>query len=261
MGAKFSPSLANLFMGWWEWPHIYGDSNPFRPHIHVFFCYIDDLLFVCDKQIGDLQSFLTYLILNTSDLSFTGLMRAGEISFLEVLLVSSGDRVITRLYRKPLTGNSLLMAQSNHPTHTIKGSPVGQFIHLHRICREDTDFEKEAGALYNRFRQRGYPVWMLERALSIAKNKNRKDLLAKRKQPQNRYNGKPTVVTPFSQEFYQIREVVNKYLPLLFEDEFLMNILCGGINFIPSKARPLGTSISPTFFSFHAQTISHMVTL
>lgn len=128
---------------------------------------------------------------------------------------------------------------------------MGQFIHLHCICSEDTDFE-EAGALYNRFEQWGCPVWMLERALSIAKNKNREDLLSKQKRPQNRYNDKPTVVTPFSQEFYQIREMVNKYLPLLFEVESLMKILSGGINVIPSKARSLVTSLSPSCFSFHA---------
>lgn len=116
-------------------------------------------MFICDKQIGDLESFLTYLNSNMSNVTFTGQMESIEVCFLDVLLVVSQDYVITCLYRKPLAGNSLLMAQSNHPKHTIKGIPVGKLICLQWICSEDIDFDREDGALYKRFRQQGYPIW------------------------------------------------------------------------------------------------------
>lgn len=87
-------------------------------------------------------------------------------------MVASQHRVIMCLYRKPLAGNSFLMAQSNHPKHAVRGIPVGQF-----ICTEDIDFDMEAALLYHRFRQRGYPIWALERGCTIARAKNREDLL------------------------------------------------------------------------------------
>lgn len=73
---------------------------------------------------------------------FTGQMEHREICFLDVLMVASQDHVITGLYRKPKAGNSLLMAQSNHPKHPVKGIPVGQCVRLHRICSEDLDFHR-----------------------------------------------------------------------------------------------------------------------
>lgn len=36
-GATFLPSLANQFMGWWEWSHIYEDGSPYRSYIHTLF--------------------------------------------------------------------------------------------------------------------------------------------------------------------------------------------------------------------------------
>lgn len=143
MGMKFSPLLANLFMGWWSSPTsmeipIHSDRKSM-----FFYRYIDDHLFICDRRIEDLDSFLSFLYSNTSNLAFTRHLEFSEIPFLDVLLVASESRVITRLYRKPLAGNSLLLVQSSHPIHTIRGIPVGQFVRKWRICSEDDKFERQ----------------------------------------------------------------------------------------------------------------------
>lgn len=99
-----------------------------------------------------------------------GVAELDKISFLDVQL-GIYNRIYTDLYRKPLSGNTLLMAQSGHPRHTIKGIPVG------RIFNSQESFEMEAQALYNQFLSRGYPRWMLDRACNIASSKDRLELL------------------------------------------------------------------------------------
>lgn len=48
MGAKFSPSLANLYMGWWEEEFLFSSSNPCAGAIRWYGRFIDDLLLVWD---------------------------------------------------------------------------------------------------------------------------------------------------------------------------------------------------------------------
>lgn len=176
-GAKFSPSLANLFMGWWERSLIFGDGNLFRSLIVLYFRYIDDLIFICRKDV-DLTSFLLYLNDNQCNLGFTGISDSRAVSFLDVLLSGDIHKVSTQLYRKPLAGNSLLLAGSSHPHHKRYSS--GTVSRLHRICSTQLYFEREPSLMYQRFLERGYPRWSLDRAYSIALNKNRHELFHNR---------------------------------------------------------------------------------
>lgn len=48
---------------------------------------------------------------------FTGQADKSEERFLDVHLCVSGTSDSTDLYRKPLSGNKLLMADSGHPTY------------------------------------------------------------------------------------------------------------------------------------------------
>lgn len=211
MGAKFSPSLANLYMGWWERHFIYGGTNPFRSHIRMFKRYIDDLIFIMDNRFGTLENFLKYLNDNDRNLQFTGQSNNTDICFLNVHLCGHDSGVQTSLDRKPLSGNTLLIVGSGHPCHTIKGTPVGQFFRVHRICSDQRVFEEEAEALYLHFIQRGYPKWMLDRALFIVRYKDRNYLFSGNKHKDSRSNKKGfskerlMLSTPFSLQFEDIR--------------------------------------------------------
>lgn len=44
MGARFSPSLANIFMAMWEEDVLFSEANPVAPHISWYGRYIADLL-------------------------------------------------------------------------------------------------------------------------------------------------------------------------------------------------------------------------
>lgn len=59
MGACFSPSLANLYMGWWEEGRLYVIGNPYRESIAWYGHYIDNLLLIWKANVDVLPHFLT----------------------------------------------------------------------------------------------------------------------------------------------------------------------------------------------------------
>lgn len=157
MGAKSSPSLANLFMGWWKRSRIFGYGSPHRLDT-VFFCrfFIDDLLFITSDENADLNTWLSYFNDNSLNLRFTGVLRINTIDFLDVKLTGTGGSVHTSLFRKPTAGNALLRANSAHPRHTIRGVPYGQFLRLQCLCSTPEDFQTQASDMAQRFKDRGY---------------------------------------------------------------------------------------------------------
>lgn len=50
-----SPSLANLYMTWWEVRYIFSVENPFRDAIVWYGRYIDDLLLVWARNVAPIQ--------------------------------------------------------------------------------------------------------------------------------------------------------------------------------------------------------------
>lgn len=96
----------------------------------MFYCYyIDDLLFICSGGLGTLESLLDYLNGNHLNVKCTGQINYEPVSFLDVTLWPGG-RIITAVYRKILSCNTVLWADSGHPGHTSGGLPVGQFLRL-----------------------------------------------------------------------------------------------------------------------------------
>lgn len=95
-------------MGWWERSLIFGAGNPYQSPVQLYFHYIDNLLFICSKEIGNLKNWLNYLNDNELHLKFTGYMNPKSISYLDVILTSEGDQVTFACYRKLVAGNLLL---------------------------------------------------------------------------------------------------------------------------------------------------------
>lgn len=71
MGAKFSPSLANLFMGRWEKLSLFSHSNLFTDKIIWYGRYIDDPVMVWNNVDGTLSSFVSYINDNDLNLEFS----------------------------------------------------------------------------------------------------------------------------------------------------------------------------------------------
>ena len=256
MGAKFSPSLANLFMGWWERSRIFGHDSPRRLDT-VFYCrYIDDLLFVTSDSNADLLVWLAFLNDNPLNLKFTGELNMNTINFLDVNLTGVGDKVVSSIHRKSTAGNALLRADSAHPKHTIRGVPYGQFLRLRRLCSVPETFDREAHNMALRFKDRGYPEHIITKALSAACSIPRTDLLqGSRKSAPTSFDNTPVFSTPFSLEFQKIKNIVAKYLPILYNDPAYNTILSRGFKAVSRRAPTLGRSLSPSLFT--SKTIHH----
>lgn len=104
MGAKFSPSLANLYMGWWEECFLFSHLNLYAPHIYWYGRYIDDLILISDHTDFSVISFVSYRN-NSCNLEFSYVSNKITIDFLDITLRgdSSTGLINTGTFHKFLT--------------------------------------------------------------------------------------------------------------------------------------------------------------
>ena len=253
MGAKFSPSLANLYMGWWEKSRIFGGTSPRRSDTVIYCRYIDDLLLVISDESADLDEWLVYLNDNELNLRFTGNLQPTTIEFLDLKLTGADGIISTSLFRKSTAGNALLRADSSHPPHTINSIPYGQFLRLKRLCTSPVDFTSEALEMAHRFKDRGYSATVVNNALRRVNAIPRDSLLDNRRsrsRSPNSMNNEtaPIFSTSYSMEFYKIKQIIIKYLPVLYSDASYTSILSKGIKTVSRRAPTLGGVLSPSLF-------------
>ncbi|KAJ1134918.1 hypothetical protein NDU88_001364 [Pleurodeles waltl] len=129
MGAKFSPSYANLYMGQFEKKHLWSNCPPdLTEHILYWGRYIDDILAIWTGNVSDLNILIKHLNTNDFNLVFTHKMDTTKIEFLDLLLYITDNKIMSRLYRKPTACNSVLHAHSAHPLSQIRAIPYGEMI-------------------------------------------------------------------------------------------------------------------------------------
>ncbi|OCT88862.1 hypothetical protein XELAEV_18017492mg [Xenopus laevis] len=152
MGAKFAPSYANLYMGWWEETHI---SIEQKKHLKLYLRYIDNLLCIWQGTQGEFDGFVKDINANELNLRFTSQFSLNKIEFLDVMLVVKGKEINTSIFRKPF----------------------GQFLRLRRNCSSNKDFCKQARDMRERFLERGYKQKTIQKVFQRAKGSDRNDLL------------------------------------------------------------------------------------
>ena len=179
MGSKCAPNFANLFLGWWENTIVFTEQyEHFTNHVLFWGRFIDDVLILWDGTETLFQEFVQNLNQNHIGMSFTSEINSETLTFLDLRIsLSPGGRIVTEVYRKPTSTNTLLHWQSYHPPPLKKGIPVGQYIRARRNCSDDSGFLKECETLYSRFQNRGYPKKILHKAFKRAKDTDRVSLL------------------------------------------------------------------------------------
>lgn len=260
MGSKFSPSLANLVMSYWEEKYIFSDGNPFSDAIVWYGRYIDDLILIWGRDVASIPLFVEYVNHNNLGLAFTVGCPGITTNFLDLTL--EGDpvnkKINTRIFRKPGAGNTILNAQSNHPKHTVKAIPTGEYIRLKRACSDSAVFDAQIQSLNQKLLKRGYKTWHLDRAHLRTNNRTRDSLLEANKTEKiiSRANAGniPTFSTPYSTDFNKIKNLIQKYVPLLDKDPKLREILSSGCRYVAKKGKSLGGMLSPSDFTSHTTT-------
>lgn len=174
-------------------------------------------------------------------------------TILDVLLFSRDGHIFSSLYRKLLSGNTLLHADSGHPRHTIRGILVGQLIRLQRICSEDTVYEEEKQLMNWRFLSQGYELGTIQRAINIVDNMQRKSLLEDKVRKWSSVCT-PVFSTPYNLEFNKIRRIIEQHIPILYEDDiYLIQRIQKGFKTVSWHALSLSNSLSPSDFCSFTQ--------
>ncbi|XP_056390615.1 uncharacterized protein LOC130284359 [Hyla sarda] len=254
MGAKFSPSLANIYMCWWEREILFAPCNPYSEHLLWYGSYINDLLFIWGSDVAAVPGFMEFLNSNDLNHRFTGSYHHDEFDFLDLHL--RGDRgsyrVISTTFRKKTSVNSILHATSCHPPHVVKNLPVGEMIRACRNCSLEPDFSREAVAVGNRLRQRGYPNLTIMRAIKIAAEKNRNELIkTQNTKSLSDETSKPIIFSTqyYSTEFRSVQKIIDKHMPILHTDPGVREALESGYMCVSRRAPTLGQMLSPSLFT------------
>lgn len=142
MGAKFAPSLANLFMAYWETETI--DIDP-RKELQLWKRYIDEVILIWEGDVS-LESFLLKLNQNDRGIVLQHEASDTEIHFLDLNITVKGRLNISTFF-KDTDRNAFIPVTSCHHKSWLAAVPKGQFQHIRCNCTEVSDFYQQATML------------------------------------------------------------------------------------------------------------------
>ncbi|XP_063797750.1 sialic acid-binding Ig-like lectin 5 [Pseudophryne corroboree] len=245
MGSICAPSVANIYMGQWELETISGDL---KENIIVYKRYIDDVLIVWKGTEIDWENFLAKINVNTYNLKFTGTFSPNRLEFLDLVLSTenfcSTGKIETYTHFKNVDSNSYLQFGSCHLPQWKENIPYSQYTRLRRNCTDLSKFDEQADVYTERFKERGYPVRLLDSAREKAKAKDRESLLVYKKRINKGKKLFCPMVTQFSTGFRDLEKIAKKNWHVLQMDAILGPELAKKTDIIYKKAKTLKSMLS-----------------
>ena len=169
MGSPLGPTLANIFLSYWEEIWLEKCPKQFRPLYYRR--YVDDtfLLFASESHV---KKFLRYMNTRHDNINFTFETEVDDgLSFLDVLVSRDGSQLITSLYRKP-TFSGLYTNFNSYISEKYKTGLI--YCLLFRIFTLTVDwvkFHEEVKYLSDTFRKNQYPQHFFDRCVKIFLNR------------------------------------------------------------------------------------------
>ena len=173
MGTKLAPSYAINFMGTFEERHMY--SYTLQPLIYLR--YIDDIFIIWQHGEEELNKLVSHLNNCSEHIKFTSETSTEAVAFLDTLVQLQDNQITTDLYSKPTDSHNYLMYNSAHPQRCKDSIPYSQFLRIRRICSHIEDYDRHAIVFSVFFFKRGYPIELLEKAATRARDLDRSELL------------------------------------------------------------------------------------
>lgn len=166
------------------------------------------------------------------------------------MTISKGEcgKLHTTVYRKTTDKNTVLKADSFHPKWLKDNIPFGQFQRLRRICDTDSEFEKQAKIMSNRFAQRGYEAKIVQSAYKKAQSTPRSELLMTNKQK----SSKPEqiyFVTQYSSCPNAVKKIMHSNWNLIKSDPLLREVFPVPPQISFSRAPTLRDRLVPSHLS------------
>lgn len=221
MGAKFAPSLANLFMALWEEDVIYPSQ---RPELCLWARYIDDiLLWKGDEET--LHEFMATRNNNERGIVLTYEISTVSIQFLDLEISIVDRRNVTTTYFKPTDRNGYISTDSCHYGPWLESVPRSQLLRIRRNCSTSGDFVKQAHFLKERFVAKGYQPSVIDQEITRISGIDQDTLITERPKltPDDRF--KWSMFTQFSIQHRQIKHILNRHWRVLKSDPVLGPVL------------------------------------
>ena len=179
MGTKCAPHLANLFMASLEEKALnsWEGTTPTR-----WLRFLDDILMIWKGSREELDIFHQHLNNQMAAIKFTMEASTESIVFLD-LKIQKGSRFRQRgildlqLHIKATNPQCFLHFSSCHPFQTFKTIIRGEIIRTLRCTSSQTVFITILERLFQKFRRRGYPEWLIRQQSEGINHVQREELL------------------------------------------------------------------------------------
>ena len=227
-GTVAAPSIANLDMGSRD-KKILSTSNPHIKRIYkgYFKRFIDDIFFLFQGSEVELKSLLEYMngLFPTIKFTMSYDYESRSVEYLDVKVTISDGKIITDLYRKPMSSNTYLENSSCHPKHVKLNIPYGIALRIKMICSEDYLFEKHVETLVEWLKEKNHDMKNTLEMIDKARKVDRKDLLKANEKIENE---KSIFVYPYIPGIPSITKVLYDHKSYLDNDKELEKVFKDG---------------------------------
>ena len=167
MGSKLGPAYACLFVGHQEELIFQSYTGPLPC---LLMRYIDDVVGATSLPLDHLQSFVHFVNNFHPALEFTHIITEDSLSFLDIQLSISKDRISTSVHYKETDAHCYFDYNSSHPQKCKDSIPYSQFRRLRRLCSLDQDFQARTEEMSTFFHNSKYPPNITTSAMAKVSN-------------------------------------------------------------------------------------------
>ena len=188
MGTKVAPTYATLVVGFLEIKLFQTlEKNSVNTLVIIYVCHGDDiqttvLSFGTGERIN--QQISTMFVFNSMSpiLKFTMESYRSRLSFLDIMIIKSGDCITTDVFYKITDTKQYLMFASCHPTQTINNIPCNLARRLCTIISDTEILDTRLKELQVFLLQRHCPRKLILNGITKALSLDRKELLTMKTQ-------------------------------------------------------------------------------
>ena len=242
MGAKYAPSLANLFMAQWEEDVVYALR---RPELLLWARYIDDVLFLWKGDMESLDAFMIQWNDNDRGIVLSYEASPTSIHFLDLEISTTHDKLEFKTYFKPTDRNGYIPVDSCHHRRWLESVPRSQFLRLRRNCTRDSDFHLQSDMLKTRFLDKGYEPALVDNAINLVSATDRTSLLQVKPKTAKHDSFRWSFFTSYSIQHSEISKILNRHWKILLNDRILGPSLPNRAGIIFRGARSVQSDIAP----------------
>ena len=221
MGAKYAPSVANVYMSEWEESSIY-EGMP--EQLILYRRFIDDCIIIWKGDENTLTQFFEKLNDNQKNIKLTYTLSNTTIQFLDLEITIDNQQLKTRTHFKPVQRNSYIPVDSCHHDPWLINIPKGQMLRIRRNCSDPEVFLDQAKTIGIFFIDKGYNKdFIMEQIQKVYETP--RTSLTQDKIKTKRLETELPIILNYNTQHKQLEAIIKKHWPILKADRQLQGIL------------------------------------